>query len=62
MTRIITPRQQGGEVVILHDSKAAENVISMLRDRFERPIKFIADGEYRGDLIENTKRKFRFLT
>ncbi len=45
----------------VHDSKAAENVISKLRGRFEKLVKVIADGGYRGELINNTKRKFGFL-
>jgi putative transposase len=39
-----------------HDSKAASKVIEQLMGRFSRMIKIIADGGYRGELIENTKK------
>jgi len=38
-----------------HDSKSATKVIQLLRDRLNRLIKIIADGGYRGELIENTR-------
>lgn len=44
-----------------HDSKAALNVIAKLRGRFCRLVKIIADGGYRGELIENTKTKFGWI-
>ena len=42
--------------LILHDSKAAPFVLSELKFRFSRLVKIIADGGYRGDLIEITKK------
>ena len=45
----------------IHDSKAADKVISKLRGRFGRLVKVIADGGYRGELIENTKRKLGII-
>jgi putative transposase len=44
-----------------HDSKAAPSVIEQLRGRFNRMIKIIADGGYRGDLIEKTKKMFGWI-
>jgi putative transposase len=44
-----------------HDSKAAQNVINQLRGRFCRMVKIIADGGYRGELIENTKKLFGWV-
>ena len=41
-----------------HDSKSAPKVIALLKERFSRLIKIIADGGYRGELIENTKTTF----
>ena len=41
-----------------HDSKAAPLVIAELRGRFSRIVKIIADGGYRGVLIENTRKAF----
>lgn len=42
----------------VHDSKGASDVIALLRGRFERLVKIVADGGYRGELIEKTKTKF----
>lgn len=44
-----------------HDSKSAPKVIAELRGRFTRMMKIIADGGYRGELIENTKRTFGWI-
>lgn len=44
-----------------HDSKAAPKVIEQLRGRFSRMVKIIADGGYRGELIDNTKRMFGWI-
>ena len=45
----------------IHDSKAAGEVILKLRGRFGRLVKLIADGGYRGGLIEKTKRKLGLI-
>ena len=45
----------------LHDSKAAIDVIKLLKGRFNRLIKILADGGYRGELIEKTKSKFGWI-
>ena len=42
----------------VYDSKGASEVIALLKGRFERLIKIVADGGYRGELIEKTKTKF----
>lgn len=44
-----------------HDSKSAPMVIAELRGRFSRLIKIIADGGYRGELIENTRKTFGWI-
>ena len=44
-----------------HDSKAAPKVIAELRGRFHRLVKIIADGGYRGELIENTRKTFGWV-
>lgn len=44
-----------------HDSKAALNVINQLKGRFSRMVKIIADGGYRGELIDNTKKMFGWV-
>ena len=44
-----------------HDSKAAFNVIKQLRGRFSRLVKIMADGGYRGELINNTKKAFGWV-
>lgn len=44
-----------------HDSKSAINVISELRGRFSRLIKILADGGYRGELIENTRKSYGWI-
>ncbi len=44
-----------------HDSKAASKVIVELKGRFHRLIKIIADGGYRGELVEKTQRTFGWI-
>lgn len=44
-----------------HDSKTASRVIEQLKGRFRRMIKIIADGGYRGELIDNTKKMFEWI-
>jgi putative transposase len=44
-----------------HDSKGAFDVIALLRGRFSRLIKIVADGGYRGELIEKTKNAFGWI-
>jgi putative transposase len=44
-----------------HDSKAATRVIAELRGRFARLVKIIADGGYRGELIENTRKIYGWI-
>lgn len=44
-----------------HDSKAAFDVIALLKFRFGKFIKIIADGGYRGELIEKTKKAFGWI-
>lgn len=45
----------------IHDSKGAFDVISNLRGRFPRLKKIVADGGYRGELIENVKKAFGWV-
>jgi len=45
----------------IHDSKGAPFVFSELKFRFHRLVKIIADGGYRGELIENTKKSFGWI-
>lgn len=45
----------------IHDSKAAQDVISRLRGRFDRLSVIFADGGYRGELVENVKRVFGWI-
>ena len=45
----------------VHDSKGAPLVFYELRCRFSRLVKIIADGGYRGELVENTKRAFGWI-
>ena len=45
----------------IHDSKAAFGVIAQLKNRFPRLVKIIADGGYRGELIQNTKKSFGWV-
>ena len=45
----------------VHDSKGASDVIALLKGRFERLVKIVADGGYRGELIEKTKAKFGWI-
>jgi putative transposase len=42
----------------IHDSKGAPFVLSELRSRFSRLVKIIADGGYRGEPVENTRKAF----
>jgi len=44
-----------------HDSKSAPMVIAELRGRFVRLVKIIADGGYRGELIENTRKIYGWV-
>lgn len=44
-----------------HDSKSAPMVIAELRGRFSRLVKIIADGGYRGELIENTRKIYGWI-
>lgn len=44
-----------------HDSKAAYDVVAQLRGRFERLIKIIADGGYRGEIIDKIKSRFGYM-
>ena len=44
-----------------HDSKSAPMVIAELRGRFARLVKIIADGGYRGELIENTRKIYGWI-
>jgi putative transposase len=45
----------------VHDSKAAQEVLSRLRGRFNRLSKIFADGGYRGELVDNVKRIFGWV-
>ena len=45
----------------MYDSKGASEVIALLKGRFERLIKNVADGGYRGELIEKTKTRFGWI-
>ena len=45
----------------VHDSKGATDVIALLKGRFERLVKIVADGGYRGELIEKTKTAFGWI-
>ena len=45
----------------VHDSKGASDVIASLKGRFERLVKIVADGGYRGELIEKTKTAFGWI-
>lgn len=45
----------------VHDSKGAGDVIALLRGRFQRLVKIVADGGYRGELIEKTKTAFGWI-
>jgi len=44
-----------------YDSKSAPKVMAELRGRFPRLVKIIADGGYRGELIENTRKTFGWI-
>ena len=44
-----------------HDSKGACDVIALLKGRFSRLVKIVADGGYRGELIEKTKKAFNWI-
>jgi Transposase and inactivated derivatives len=45
----------------IHDSKGAMGVIEQLRHRFPRLSKIIADGGYRGELIDKVKSAFGWV-
>ena len=45
----------------IHDSKAGVDVIALLRGRFCRLKKIIADGGYRGQLIDKVKYSFNWI-
>ncbi len=45
----------------VHDSKGAIDVIALLKGRFGRLVKIVADGGYRGELIEKTKTTFGWI-
>lgn len=45
----------------VHDSKAAQEVLSRLRGRFNRLSKIFADGGYRGELVDNVKKIFGWI-
>lgn len=45
----------------VHDSKGAPNVIVTLKGRFNRLVKIVADGGYRGELVDKTKAAFGFV-
>lgn len=45
----------------IHDSKSAVDVICNLKSRFPRLKKIVADGGYRGELIENVKKRFGWI-
>ncbi|WP_313382271.1 IS5 family transposase [Proteiniphilum saccharofermentans] len=40
----------------IHDSKSAPFVLTELKYRFSRLVRIIADGGYRGELVDNTKK------
>ncbi len=44
-----------------HDSKSAMDVISELRGRFDRLVKILADGGYRGVLIKNIRKSYGWI-
>ena len=44
-----------------HDSIAAPLVIAVIRGKFSKMKKIIADGGYRGELIENTRKMFGWI-
>ncbi|MDR2917286.1 MAG: hypothetical protein LBV74_21030 [Tannerella sp.] len=45
----------------IHGSKGAPFVLSELKHRFSRLVKIIADGGYRGELIDSTKKSFGWI-
>jgi putative transposase len=45
----------------VHDSKADFGVIKSLRGRFPRLSKIIADGGYRGELLEQVQKGFGWI-
>jgi putative transposase len=45
----------------IHDSKAAFSVIEALKFRFCRLVKIVADGGYRGELIDKTKAQLGWI-
>ena len=48
-------------VANIHDSKAGIDIITMLRGRFSRLKKIVADGGYRGGLIDTVKERFSWV-
>ncbi|BBE16334.1 mobile element protein [Aquipluma nitroreducens] len=42
----------------VHDSKGESDLIALLKSRFERLVKIVADDSYRRELIEKTKTTF----
>lgn len=45
----------------VHDSIGASDVIALLKGRFKRLAKIVADGVYRGELIEKTRTTFGWI-
>jgi len=45
----------------VHDSKGATDVIDLLKGSFKRLVKIVADGGYRGELIEKTITVFDWI-
>ncbi len=45
----------------MHNSKGASDVIALLKGRFERLVKIVANGGYRVELIERTKTTFGWI-
>jgi putative transposase len=45
----------------VHNSKGASDVIALLKGRFEGLVKIVADGGYRGELIEKTRTTFGWI-
>lgn len=44
-----------------HDSKGTTKVIALLKGRFERLVKIVADSSYRVELIEKSKTAFGWI-
>ncbi len=45
----------------VHDSKDASDIIALLKSRFERLVKIVSDGGYRGELTRKTKTAFGWI-